>query len=1076
MEGTDTSDVQELDLLLNDKIDANDFFSKCFITNSMMHLFDMAFARFSGKSDGSGLVVLKQSMGGGKTHNMIALGLLAKYPSLRKSILGDKIRDIYKDSIPVVGFTGRDTTGLPWITIAEKLNRTNLLSQKVRDGIEAPSDKEWRTLLGGGPVLILLDEMPFYFEHAKTVPKGDSNKAVFVSAGMANLFNAINSQDLSRAMIVLSDLEAQYQEGGEFITNQIALSLKDEAERTAETIKPIDITSPEIYEILRKRLFEQYPDNPETDPDVDAVAKDYFKFVHDLEKAGLATPDAINKITLRFKECYPFHPIIVDLIANFKNNLKFQQTRGLLRLFRRYVRYLYTNQDKFPDKRFISVSDYDLSHDNGNDMSTIIMSINQSLENAIRSDVYSSDGASAAQMIDKQYKTGLASKFARAILFASLSATDPELAGLSEEEIYLAALEPTDDTTKAVTVLEEYWRKTSYSKENRRGKRYFGYNENVVSQKNNQLQLISSEYAETILINALKEYFYPRQRDCYQAVYQKIVALITDIRELQLKRNEITLVITKPIAQMPQLNDVFIQWWERQESNKNRVMFLTGQERNYAELLSSLKEYIAWNAVFDSLKNQVNSSDPEYRRADTETSSAATRVLEKIKSTFNRLYYPYYDMVEQKDCLLGIGLDYDNANKQPARAGQIQHPAANAIVERLLGNNRDGEVVIKAALTGENKYIELDFDNKPVVNSFSEQFNIILIGGPNRKRIKLDEILQRAADKPAWYWHRFGLIEEYVDRKIAKGDWVRDGDNIIIKPELKASVEVTDAEPNFETDEIVLKLKTNNYTSAVYYSAGDTFDESNKTEVDLGSLLRIKPGTTAKYTFVAMAADDEVSDSDLYVYTCPIAIKKTDEYTDSNGLKHITIKSLPKANIYYTTDGSSPVNSNTKKLAPDNEIIVDPAQVKKVIVVAQLEDAYSKTMDIEISDSVVVLDKGVIYNPKSSNQINCSNKESLYAKLNEIKEHNAKIANIAVNLENSSGRDITVEINEKNGLEPDRLLSMIETVINQLAQDDKAEVRAAVRKLYFETGRDFIKWLGLYNRKPEECIDEYEQI
>jgi hypothetical protein len=88
-----------------------------------------------------------------------------------------------------------------------------------------------------------LDELPPYFEHAETVPKGDSTKAVFVSSGLANLFNATNNPDLSRVVVVLSDLEAKYERGSEYVINKKALSLKDEAERTAETIRPVDISS-----------------------------------------------------------------------------------------------------------------------------------------------------------------------------------------------------------------------------------------------------------------------------------------------------------------------------------------------------------------------------------------------------------------------------------------------------------------------------------------------------------------------------------------------------------------------------------------------------------------------------------------------------------------------------------------------------------------------------------------------------------------------------------------------------------------------------------------------------------------
>ena len=209
--GGTIDDVQELDMLLDKRIDPNDFFSKNYVTNNMRLLFNKTFARFSGRSDGSGLIVLKQAMGGGKTHNMIALGLLAQYPSIRKQILGADFPYLYEGEIEVVGFTGRNSPELPWIEIARRLNRLNLFRQSVREGYEAPSDKEWRELLSGKPLLLLLDELPPYFEYAETVPKGDSNKAVFVSTGLANLFNAINSPDMSRVVIVLSDLKAQYE-------------------------------------------------------------------------------------------------------------------------------------------------------------------------------------------------------------------------------------------------------------------------------------------------------------------------------------------------------------------------------------------------------------------------------------------------------------------------------------------------------------------------------------------------------------------------------------------------------------------------------------------------------------------------------------------------------------------------------------------------------------------------------------------------------------------------------------------------------------------------------------------------
>jgi predicted AAA+ superfamily ATPase len=55
----------------------------------MQTLIDKAFARLENRNSQASTFLLAQAMGGGKTHSMIALGLLAKYPALRRKILGD---------------------------------------------------------------------------------------------------------------------------------------------------------------------------------------------------------------------------------------------------------------------------------------------------------------------------------------------------------------------------------------------------------------------------------------------------------------------------------------------------------------------------------------------------------------------------------------------------------------------------------------------------------------------------------------------------------------------------------------------------------------------------------------------------------------------------------------------------------------------------------------------------------------------------------------------------------------------------------------------------------------------------
>ena len=79
---TARDDVLNLSDLIEGNIDPDAFFEENFRTKGMNILFQTVFNRFMGKSE-TGVIRLTQAMGGGKTHNMLALALLAQNPSLR---------------------------------------------------------------------------------------------------------------------------------------------------------------------------------------------------------------------------------------------------------------------------------------------------------------------------------------------------------------------------------------------------------------------------------------------------------------------------------------------------------------------------------------------------------------------------------------------------------------------------------------------------------------------------------------------------------------------------------------------------------------------------------------------------------------------------------------------------------------------------------------------------------------------------------------------------------------------------------------------------------------------------------
>jgi len=176
-------------------IHPDEFLSENYVTEGMRILLTEAFNRLEGKTtSASGTFLLSQSMGGGKTHNLITLGLLAKYPKYRKQVMADFFEPGDLGAVTVVAFSGRKTStpfGV-WGEIAEQLNRKAVFNE-FYSPLKPPDPQKWVELLRGEPVLILLDELPPYFEAARAVAVGDTYLDRLTEIALANLLVAVNS-------------------------------------------------------------------------------------------------------------------------------------------------------------------------------------------------------------------------------------------------------------------------------------------------------------------------------------------------------------------------------------------------------------------------------------------------------------------------------------------------------------------------------------------------------------------------------------------------------------------------------------------------------------------------------------------------------------------------------------------------------------------------------------------------------------------------------------------------------------------------------------------------------------------
>ncbi|MBU3650000.1 MAG: ATP-binding protein, partial [Limnohabitans sp.] len=336
----DVSDqIEQLDQLIQDEGNGESFYAKTFITAGMRDLLRGTIERLAGKSSNA-VFHLKQAMGGGKTHLIVGTGLVAKHPDLRQKYCADIPASIAFGTARVVAFNGRNSpVHYFWGEIAHQLGETETFKKFWLQGPDAPDETAWTKLLQSEtPTLILLDEMPPYFQYLGTKPLGTGTVADIATRAFANMLSAAGK--LKNVCIVVSDLDASYAEGGALIERAL-MDARKELGRQEKAITPVDLAGNEVYDILRKRLFVELPDLAV----IEDVAAKYGEALGEATKSKVIARGAEAQAD-EIVKTYPFHPRLKELVALFKENEQFKQTRGLMELMSRLLKSVWEREDE----------------------------------------------------------------------------------------------------------------------------------------------------------------------------------------------------------------------------------------------------------------------------------------------------------------------------------------------------------------------------------------------------------------------------------------------------------------------------------------------------------------------------------------------------------------------------------------------------------------------------------------------------------------------------------------------------------------------------------------------------------
>lgn len=850
----DVSDqIEQLDQLIQDEGNGESFYAKTFITEGMRELLRGTIERLAGKSSNA-VFHLKQAMGGGKTHLIVGTGLAAKHKNLRQKYCSDLPHiDAFADA-RVVAFNGRNSPAhYLWGEIAHQLGQAEEFKKFWASGPEAPDESDWTALLKSKqPTLILLDELPPYFQYLGTRATGTGTVADIATRAFANMLSAAGK--LSNVCVVVSDLDASYAQGGALIERAL-LDARKELGRQEKAITPVDLAGNEVYDILRKRLFTKLPDQAE----IQDLAARYGQALEEATKSKVIARGA-EALADEIVHTYPFHPRLKDLVALFKENEQFKQTRGLMELMSRLLKSVWERDAD--DVYLIGAQHFDLSIGEVRSKLADISGMND----VISKDLWDVNFAAHAQAIDATNGNKNATEVANLLFTASLSTAVNAVKGLTREEVLECVVTPMQSVVEYNAAIDAMLGECWFLHQSQDNKYYFDRQENLTKMLQGIAATAPEAQIDELIRARLKEMFSPTRKTAYTQVIP--LPKLSDVLA-EVKRNRVLLIID-PATKMPpeQLDAFFAELPE-----KNNLLVLTGDKTQMANIETAARK------VYATLKaeNKIPKSHAQYEEFLGKKESSAQDFYSTILGVFDKVIYPA-QIGDRSPELKVKPLDTRRDGSKPF----------------------DGEEQIEKTLTAHPKKLFLDVDAEfDALRDFAES-NLWNDGSAS---IDWATASAREKQRPKMPWMPPKGLDTLRSIAVQRGLWEDLGNGHVSHTPAKKKTAiqvVADTTPD-DDGEVVLRVNALNAgpSARIHYAEDGAVSASSpvlKDETLKSNAYRVQ--------FLAVDPNGQFETGDITTWTNRLCIRAK----FNTATRQVELLVAPAASMKFTLDGSEPRN------------------------------------------------------------------------------------------------------------------------------------------------------------------------
>jgi predicted AAA+ superfamily ATPase len=629
-----------------------EFFRRTFLTESLSRLLKVGLLRLSGQG-GDPVVQLQTNFGGGKTHSMLAL-----YHLFSGTPVGDLagIEAILKESgvtqLPsgvkrVVLVGNKISPGNPvtkpdgtvvrtiWGELAYQLGGKKAFARIQADDERAtnPGDALRELLNEYGPCLILIDEWVAYarqLHERPDLPGGDFETQFSFAQALTEaartskqclLVISLPASDSPTSPHASGDDE---EVGGE--RGRAALArLRNVVGRVESSWSPA--STEEGFEIVRRRLFEPIVER------VQYVARD---------TVAAAFSDLYRTQSQEFPPAYPIHPEIFDrLYGDWSTLVRFQRTRGVLRLMAAVIHSLWERQDQSP-----LIMPGMLSLDDPRVRDELTRYLPDTWKPVIEKDV---DGSNALPLridgdIPNLGKYGACRRVARTIYLGSAPTANAANRGIEDRRIRLGCVMPGESPSVFADALRRLSSAATYLYHD--GVRYWYATQPTVTklaedraeQLKREPDKVVAELKNRIEKNVTAKGDFHRVHVLLEANTRpidttdaKLVVLGTDhpySKALDNKAQQAAEALLEFDGSTPR-------------QYRNTIVFLAVDETRRQDIDEAIRRYLAWKSICDAdEKKKLNLDPQQVSQAEAQLKSADESVEGRLPEAYQWLLVP----------------------------------------------------------------------------------------------------------------------------------------------------------------------------------------------------------------------------------------------------------------------------------------------------------------------------------------------------------------------------------------------------------------------------------------------------